>query len=148
MIGSWVWKPGDRHARPTSCIRTPSRAVIGPFGGRTWRPLEDGRLVERSNLRGRGRLLPMRGDEGGSFLTVILAPVLPDGDEGSLFSGVPLEAPSCELIDMREGEEFAGAGGGAKVGQFFGLGSRVVCDEDNGAAAGATAVDMAKKDRT
>jgi hypothetical protein len=45
---------------------------------------------------------------------------------------------------MREGEEFAGTpAGGAKVGQFFGLGSRVVCGEDNGAAvADATAVDM------
>lgn len=47
---------------------------------------------------------------------------------------------------MRDGEEFAGAGGGAKVGQFLGLGSRVVCGEDNGAAvAGATAVDMVKE---
>lgn len=45
---------------------------------------------------------------------------------------------------MRGGEEFTGApGGGAGVGQFFGLGSRVVCGEDNGAAvADATAVDM------
>jgi hypothetical protein len=45
---------------------------------------------------------------------------------------------------MRGGEEFTGApGGGASVGQFFGLGSRVVCGEDNGAAvADATAVDM------
>lgn len=48
---------------------------------------------------------------------------------------------------MREGDEFefAGApGGGAKVGQFLGLESRVVvCGEDNGAAvADATAVDM------
>lgn len=46
---------------------------------------------------------------------------------------------------MREGEEFAGADGRARVGQFFGLGSRVVCGEDNGGAAGATAVDMAGK---
>lgn len=44
---------------------------------------------------------------------------------------------------MRGGEEFAGAPGGARVGKFFGLGSRVVCGEDNGAAvADATAVDM------
>lgn len=51
------------------------------------------------------------------------------GEAGSLFSGVaPLRAvPSCEVVDSREGEEFAapGGGGGAKVGQFFGLGSRV-----------------------
>ena len=46
------------------------------------------------------------------------------------------------MEDIR-GEEFAGADGGGKVGQFLGLGSRVVCGEDNGAAvADATAVDM------
>jgi len=57
---------------------------------------------------------------------------------------VPLARPSWEVVDMRDGEEFAGMPtGGAKVGQFFGLGSRVVCGEDNGAAvADATAVDM------
>jgi hypothetical protein len=44
---------------------------------------------------------------------------------------------------MRGGEEFAGALGGARVGKFLGLGSRVVCGEDKGAAvADATAVDM------
>lgn len=45
---------------------------------------------------------------------------------------------------MRDDEEFAGIPtGGAKIGQFFGLGSRVVCGEDNGAAvAEAMAVDM------
>jgi hypothetical protein len=45
---------------------------------------------------------------------------------------------------MRGGEEFTGApGAGARVGQFFGLGSRVGCGEDNGAAvADATAIDM------
>lgn len=66
------------------------------------------------------------------------------GDDGSLFSGVPPARPSWEVVDMRDDEEFAGIPtGGAKVGQFFGLGSRVVCGEDNGAAAAdATAVDM------
>ena len=69
------------------------------------------------------------------------------GEAGSLFSGVALRAgPSCELVDIREGEEIAAVGwggGGASVGQFFGLGSRVTCGEDKGAAvAGATAVDM------
>lgn len=69
------------------------------------------------------------------------------GDDGSLFWGERFAAdPSCEVVDIRDGEEFAGAGGGAKVGQFLGLGSRVVCGEDNGAAvAGATAVDMVKE---
>lgn len=67
------------------------------------------------------------------------------GEAGSLFSGVPLRGASCEVVDSRDGEEFAapGGGGGAKVGQFFGLGSRVTCGEDRDAAvAGATAVDM------
>lgn len=113
----------------------------------------------------------MRGDDPGSFLTVILGPVLPCalrnessafclevshgqatyGEDGFLFSGEAFVAgPSCEVVDMREGDEFEFAGppgGGAKVGQFFGLGSRAVCDEDNGAAvAGATAVDMVEKE--
>lgn len=115
----------------------------------------------------------MRGDEPGSFLTVILGPALPwglqdelsafclevsheqatYGEDGFLSSGEFFAAgPSCEVVDMREGDEFefAGApGGGPKVGQFFGLGSRVVvCGEDNGAAvAGATAVDMVERGR-
>lgn len=75
------------------------------------------------------------------------------GEDGLLFSGEPFAAgPSCEVVDMREGDEFEFAGppgGGAKVGQFFGLGSRVVvCGEDKGAAvAGATAVDMVDRGR-
>lgn len=69
MIGSWVWKPGDKQARPTSW----RDAVMGPPGGRTDRLLE-GRLVERSNFRGRGRLC-IRGDDPGSFLTVICGPL-------------------------------------------------------------------------
>ena len=71
MTGSWVWKPGDRHARPTCCIE----AVKGPPAGRTDKPLEDGRLVERSNFRGRGRLC-IRGEDPGSFFTVTCGPPL------------------------------------------------------------------------
>lgn len=44
---------------------------MGPLGGRTVKPLADGRLVERSSFRGRGRVC-IRGDDGGSFFTVIL----------------------------------------------------------------------------
>lgn len=78
---------------------------------------------------------------------MIFGPALPDGDAGSLFSGVSFRtAPSCEVVDSRDGEEFAApaGGGGAKVvGKFLGLGSRVTCGDDKGAAvAGATAVDM------
>lgn len=99
---------------------------MGPPGGRTERLFEEGRLVDRSSLRGRGRLLCIRGDEGGSFFTVIFGPALPDGEAGSLCSGVSFRVASCEFVDNREGEEFAApAGGGAKAGQFFGLGSRV-----------------------
>lgn len=67
------------------------------------------------------------------------------GDEWFLFSGEALAGgPSCEVVGIREGEQFVGAlGGGATVGQFFGLGSRAVRGEDNGAAvAGAIVVDM------
>lgn len=44
---------------------------MGPLGGRTVKPPADGRLVERSSFRGRGRVC-IRGDDGGSFFTVIL----------------------------------------------------------------------------
>ena len=166
MTGSWVWKPGDRHARPTCCIE----AVKGPPGGRTVNPLEDGRLVERSNFRGRGRLC-IRGEEPGSFFTVICGPPLPAwdlrtvlvcevldslnlsnlstyGDAGPLSVGEPWAADPClGLLDIRGGESLDGIlFGGAKDGRFLGLGLRVGCGDDKGAAADATAVDMVDGD--
>lgn len=75
------------------------------------------------------------------------------GDDGPLFSeGDSFGAePSFEVVDIRDGEETdsALAGGGAKVGQVFGLGSRVGCGDDNGATvAGATAVDIVVETKT
>lgn len=66
------------------------------------------------------------------------------GETGPLFSvvGEPFAAdPSLELIDMRDGDELDGFGG-ASAGRFLGLGLRVGCGEDKGAAADATAVDI------
>lgn len=68
MTGSWVTKPGERQAMPTSWMPRPSRAVNGrAVCG--WFDL--GVFLERSSLRGRGRELGMLGDAG-SFLTIIL----------------------------------------------------------------------------
>lgn len=61
-----------------------------------------------------------------------------------MFPGEPCAGTSWTEGIRGGDEEFAGApDGGGKVGQFLGLGSRVVCGEDMGAAvADATAVDM------
>lgn len=50
--------------------------------------------------------------------------------------------PSCETPDARGGVrlELELVVVGARVGQFFGLGSRFICGDGNG--AGATAVDI------
>lgn len=81
IMGSWVWNPGDKHAIPTVCMVSPSRAVMGPPGGRADRPPEVGRLVERSSFRGRGRVcVCIAGEEGGSFLTITLGGLLPFWD--------------------------------------------------------------------
>lgn len=74
IVGSWVWKPGDKHAIPTSCIARPllSLAVKGAEGrddcvGWLWE------VLDKSNLRGRCReVLGTSGEDGGSFLTIIL----------------------------------------------------------------------------
>lgn len=73
MAGSCVWKPGDRHARPTSWIARPaeSRAVRGADGRAVCGPRAPGVLDERSSLLGRGRADCMLG-EPGSFLTLII----------------------------------------------------------------------------
>lgn len=62
------------------------------------------------------------------------------GEDELLFLGDSLADSSW--VGFRAGEEFTG--GGANVGQFLGLGSRLVCGEASEAAgAEATAVDMA-----
>lgn len=66
IAGSWVWKPGDKQASPTSCIARPSRPVNGP---REVCVLD---VMERSSLRGRWRVPDCRlGEAGGSFLIEI-----------------------------------------------------------------------------
>jgi hypothetical protein len=74
MVGSWVWKPGERTAIPASCIPIPSLAVSGVADGLDESPAEAAAMfVERSSLRGRCRELFGRdGDAGGSFFTMIL----------------------------------------------------------------------------
>jgi hypothetical protein len=76
MVGSWVWKPGERTAIPASCMPIPSLAVSGVADGLDESPVPGvaaAMLVERSSLRGRCRELFGRdGDEGGSFFTTIL----------------------------------------------------------------------------
>lgn len=52
------------------------------------------------------------------------------------------------LLDIRGGEKLDGLlFGGAKDGRFLGLGLRVGCGDDKGAAAAATAVDMVDGDK-
>ena len=77
MLGSCVWKPGDRHAKPTSCIPRLALALSLAVNGADG--LEDipawallGVLDVRSNLLGRCRAVAgTSGEGGGSFLTII-----------------------------------------------------------------------------
>lgn len=89
ILGSFVWKPGDRHARPTSCMASPAdsladvngaegRAVCGP------RPVAE--LEERSSRFGLGRADCMLG-EPCSFLILIIG-------------GGPLRRLAIEVSDM------------------------------------------------
>ena len=74
MVGSWVWKPGDRQANPTSTMASPplSLAVKGADGLDDvafwlWEVLED-----KSNFLGLClEVAGTSGDEGGSFFTTI-----------------------------------------------------------------------------
>lgn len=73
------------------------------------------------------------------------------GEVGPLFSvGEPCSAdPTLGLLDIRGGENLDGVlFGGAKDGRFLGLGLRVGCGDDKGAAAEATAVDMVETMRS
>lgn len=69
ITGSWVTKPGDRQAIPTSWIPKPSRAVSGRADP-GWFDLVFV-FLDRSSLRGLGRVLDITG-EAGSFFTIIL----------------------------------------------------------------------------
>jgi hypothetical protein len=71
IVGSCVWKPGDKHARPTSCITKLSLPVNGVTESRELTAGgADVVLVFKSSFRGRClELLCRDGDGGGSFLT-------------------------------------------------------------------------------
>ena len=74
IVGSWVWKPGDRHAKPTSCIARPplSLAVKGAEGRDDTAPCPDEVLDDRSNFRGLClEVAGTSGEPGGSFFTII-----------------------------------------------------------------------------
>lgn len=69
MTGSWVTKPGERQAKPTSWICSPSRAVKGrAVAGEP----ELGAFLDKSSLRGRCRFVGSCSGEPGSFFTIIL----------------------------------------------------------------------------
>lgn len=72
IVGSCVWKPGDRQANPTSCIDVPADGRELKGAGM------DVLVVVKSSLLGRGREFEViEGDEGGSFLTITFAfPIL------------------------------------------------------------------------
>jgi hypothetical protein len=72
IAGSCVWKPGDKHAKPTSWITSPSLAVNGVAEGRELRPVVIEVFVFRSNFLGLWRVLVWsEGEVGGSFFTTI-----------------------------------------------------------------------------
>ena len=75
IVGSCVWKPGERHARPTSCITSPelSLAVKGAEGLADCAAWFCDVLDDRSSLRGLWReVAGTSGEDGGSFFTTIL----------------------------------------------------------------------------
>ena len=73
MAGSCVWKPGERHAKPTSCIAKPaeSRDVKGADGLPVDGPRPLVVLEVRSSRFGRGLADCIVGDPG-SFFTLIM----------------------------------------------------------------------------
>jgi hypothetical protein len=104
MVGSWVWKPGERTAMPASCSAMPSLAVSGVADGLDERPAGAAAMfVERSSLRGRCRELFGRdGDEGGSFLTTILG-ALPEPRELEEVRGIQYEKRRAFRSHLRLG---------------------------------------------
>ena len=65
IVGSWVWKPGERQARPMSCSPAAGRAVRAPD---EWTIL----WLERFRRWGRWRVVVGISGEAGSVLTTIL----------------------------------------------------------------------------
>lgn len=70
IVGSWVWKPGDRHAIPTSCIEAPADGLELSGAGTFV-------VVFKSSFLGLWRAFGAReGEDGGSFFTIIFGFVL------------------------------------------------------------------------
>jgi hypothetical protein len=108
MVGSWVWKPGDRQARPTS-IRF---ALPWPDGLAVRAPDECTMLwLVRFRRCGRWRVVVGMSGELGSFLTTILGAgprdLLDDGrlDMTSLRGGDMEEVGESALGGRQEEEE-------------------------------------------
>lgn len=75
IVGSWVLKPGERHARPTSCM-TRALPALPPalsllVNGAEGLPAPPVVWLLRSRRRGRCREVGIEGDVG-SFLTITL----------------------------------------------------------------------------
>lgn len=106
MVGSWVWKPGDRQASPTSCMMVAlSFELMG--AGRAVRAPDECTmvwLVERSRRLGRWREVVRSGDDG-SFLTTILGAGGPRAESGER---LPSALSWCEELSLEEvGEAFS-----------------------------------------
>lgn len=92
MVGSWVWKPGDRQASPTSCMIVALSLELMGAAGRAVRAPEEWTMLwlERSSRRGLWREVVRSGDEG-SFLTTILGA----GGPRALRADFLLDMTSC-----------------------------------------------------
>lgn len=100
IVGSCVKKPGDKQARPTSCMPMllASRAVRGLADGREvtgWAAVVD--PLDRSSRRGRGRDVESSGEAAGSFLTIIFGG-LPGRDLVHLSVSAPSRHVSSTVV--------------------------------------------------
>lgn len=116
MIGSWVTNPGDRQARPTSWMPSPSLAVRGPLAVAGLLPEAELEFLERSSFLGRWRGACKSG-EPGSFFTMILGapPAFREalGDDFVVAAGAPLGLPLPERWCCWACALWDGGGGGA-----------------------------------
>ena len=78
ILGSCVWKPGERQANPTSCMpRLALSRVNGADGLEDAPACASFELPVRSSLRGLCRAVTGCSGEDGSFLTMIFGAVWP-----------------------------------------------------------------------
>jgi hypothetical protein len=99
MVGSWVWKPGDTQARPTSC-----RLALPWPDGRAVRAPDEWTMLwlVRLSRWGRWRVVVGMSGEVGSFLTTILG-AGPRDERGDCFASALWCAPGLEEV----GEAFS-----------------------------------------